>query len=151
MLQATLLAFSYNVLVGIELVAGSPLPAAEQEDYLALWRYIGWLLGVDGRLDPCRNVPRAKAMLESVIMHLLEPDEHSVAVAQHLLQVIPPIGAEGLNRRPPVGACRLFLGPGFRLAARWNRLGETVKTRKKREKMGGKWARSGLKRVKEGS
>ena len=119
MLQATLLAFSYNVLVGIELVAGSPLPAAEQEDYLALWRYIGWLLGVDGRLDPCRNVPRAKAMLESVIMHLLEPDEHSVAVAQHLLQVIPPIGAEGLNRRPPVGGCRLFLGPGFGLAARW--------------------------------
>ena len=48
-------------------------------------------------------------------------------------QVIPPIGAEGLNRRPPVGACRLFLGPGFRLGARWNRLVETVKTRKKRE------------------
>ena len=42
--------------------------------------------GVDGRLDPCRNAPRAKAMLESVIMHLLEPDEHSVAVAQHLLR-----------------------------------------------------------------
>ena len=34
-------------------------------------------------------------------------------------QVIPPIGAEGLNRRPPAGACRLFLGPGFGLAARW--------------------------------
>ena len=32
--------------------------------------------------------------------------------------------------------CRLFLGPGFRLAARWNRLVETVKTRKKREKTG---------------
>ena len=32
--------------------------------------------------------------------------------------------------------CRLFLGPGFRLAARWNRLGETVKTRKKRGKNG---------------
>ena len=32
--------------------------------------------------------------------------------------------------------CRLFLGPGFRLAARWNRLGETMKTRKKREKNG---------------
>ena len=29
-------------------------------------------------------------------------------------------------------ACRLFLGPGFRLAARWNRLGEPVKTRKRR-------------------
>ena len=59
------------------------------------------------------------------------------------------IGAEGLDRRGPVGSCGLFLGPGFRLAARWNRLVETVKTRKKREKTGGKWARYGLKRVKE--
>ena len=66
-------------------------------------------------------------------------------------QVIPPIGAEGLDRRGPAGSCRLFLGPGFRLAARWNRLVETVKTRKKREKTGKKWARYGLKGVKEGS
>ena len=66
-------------------------------------------------------------------------------------QVIPPIGAEGLNRRPPVGACRLFLGPGFRLGARWNRLVETVKMRKKREKTGKKWARYGLKNVNQGS
>ena len=43
----------------------------------------------------------------------------------------------------------LFLGPGFRFGARWNRLGETVKTRKKREKTGNKWARYGLKGVKE--
>ena len=43
--------------------------------------------------------------------------------------------------------CRLFLGPGFWLVARWNRLGEAVKTRKKRKKTGEKWARYGLKRV----
>ena len=47
--------------------------------------------------------------------------------------------------------CRLFLGPGFRLGACWNRLVETVKTRKKREKTGEKWARYSLKGVKEGS
>ena len=52
------------------------------------------------------------------------------------LQVIRHIGAEGLDRRGPAGSCRLFLGPGFRLGARWNRLVETVKTRKKRGKMG---------------
>lgn len=53
---ATLLAFSYNVLVGIELIAGAPLPQQQQEDYLALWRYVGWLLGVESNaLDPCRN------------------------------------------------------------------------------------------------
>ena len=67
------------------------------------------------------------------------------------LQVIPPIGAEGLDRRPPAGARRLFLGPGFRLGARWNRLVKTVKTRKKREKTGKKWARYGLKNVNQGS
>ena len=67
------------------------------------------------------------------------------------LQVILPIGAEGLDRRGSAGSCRLFLGPGFRLGACWNRLVETVKTRKKREKTGKKWARYGLKRAKEGS
>jgi len=40
-MAATLLAFSANVLLGIEIVAGRPLPAAEQRDYLALWRYLG--------------------------------------------------------------------------------------------------------------
>ena len=40
--------------------------------------------------------------------------------------------------------CRLSLGPGFRLGARWNRLGETVRTRKKREKADQTWARYGL-------
>ena len=41
----------------------------------------------------------------------------------------------------------LFLGPGFWLVARWNRLVEPVKTRKEREKTGQKWARYGLKGV----
>ena len=40
-----------------------------------------------------------------------------------------------------------FLGPGFRLGARWNRLGEAVKTRKKRKKTGKKWARYDLRSV----
>ena len=66
-------------------------------------------------------------------------------------QVIRPIGAEGLDRRGPAGSFWRFLGPGFRLGARWNRLVETVKTRKKWEKTGKKWARYSLKRVKEGS
>ena len=45
--------------------------------------------------------------------------------------------------------CRLLLGPGLRLGARWNRLVETAKTHKKRGKAGKKWARYGRKRVKE--
>ena len=66
---------------------------------------------------------------------------------EYLDQLIRPIGAEGLDRRGPAGSCRLFLGPGLRLGARWNRLVETVRTRKEREKTGGKWARHGLRSV----
>ena len=44
-LAATLLAFSINVIHGIEKTLGRPLSDAEQEDYLHLWRLIGWLMG----------------------------------------------------------------------------------------------------------
>ena len=48
--------------------------------------------------------------------------------------------------------CRLFLGPGSWLVARWNRLGEAVKTRERRGKTGKKWPRYGLRSVnKEGT
>ena len=45
--------------------------------------------------------------------------------------------------------CHSFSALGFGLRVVWNRLGEAVKTRKKREKTGGKWARYGLKGVRE--
>ena len=37
-MAATLLAFSINVIAGINLIAGGPLADQEQLDYLALWR-----------------------------------------------------------------------------------------------------------------
>ena len=61
--------------------------------------------------------------------------------------ILPPLRLGRRTKGRDLGSwspCRLFLGPGFRLGARWNRLGETVKTRKKREKTGKKWARYGL-------
>ena len=67
---------------------------------------------------------------------------------QVILPTAPGVSNEGPRSRV-LGLAPPFLGPGFRLGARWNRLVETVKTRKKREKTGKKWARYGLKRVKE--
>jgi hypothetical protein len=109
-MAATLLAFSVNALVGVEFVAGIPMKRQEQLDYLALWRYIGWLLGVhtvsddealstSGRqlrpLDPCgpgwfaNGDPlfHSRSILMSVIFHLMKPDESSVVVAKHLLKI----------------------------------------------------------------
>ena len=57
---------------------------------------------------------------------------------------VSPTGKNGVWAPLP-----LSLGPGLRLAARWNRLVETVKTRKKRGGTGEKWARYGLKGAKE--
>ena len=45
----------------------------------------------------------------------------------------------------------LFVRPEKCAMARWNRLGQAVKTHKKREKTGKKWARYGLRSVNQGS
>ena len=68
---------------------------------------------------------------------------------QSILPPAPGVSNEGRSS-PLLALAPLFLGPEFQLGARWNRLVEAVKTRKKREKTGKKWARYGLKRVKEG-
>ena len=83
----------------------------------------------------------------------IEPKLFSTSIAANLRRRGPWLSSK-LAEVSPTGETviappeTLSLGPGFRLAARWNRLVETVKARKKREKTGGKWARYGLKGVK---
>lgn len=139
-MAATLLAFSVNVLVGIEIVLGQPLPENEQHDYLALWRYLGWLLGIDtvetndiGQIrssngdkrnhlvpiDPCGprkmnkvedgsdqfggsadfghyydyddtshdSIIHSYATLDSIMLHLMHPEQNSRHIATHLLSL----------------------------------------------------------------
>lgn len=114
---ATLLAFSVNVLDGIDIISGTAVSEQERLDYLALWRYIGWLLGVETEgdtrsnksppmielppLDPCGpglgQKPNANqnsaALLDSIIFHLLDPDETSKEISHHLLKIT--------DRKPP--------------------------------------------------
>ena len=104
---ATLLAFSYNVIVGIEMVYGRPLSHEDQDAYIHLWRYIGWLIGIEDMHNPCIDLDHSKAALESIVMHLLEPDDDSRAVAHHLL-LAPGRGAFGQQFRHIL--CRRFLG-----------------------------------------
>jgi len=116
-MAATLLAFSVNVLIGIEFVAGKSISDDEQRDYIALWRYLGWLLGIESNesestitevfsnktcsgltpLDPCGSrdngkynddsIIHANATLESIVTHLMQPDKYSGEVARHLLTI----------------------------------------------------------------
>ena len=68
----------------------------------------------------------------------------TIIVNKVILPTAPGVSNEG-GSSPLLALLPPFLGPGFRLAARWNHLGKPLKTRKKRRKTGKKWPRDGLK------
>lgn len=92
----TLLAFSYNVLSGIEAFLNRPLQSRDASDFVHLWRYIGFLLGIREEHNPCTSVSRCKSTLESILMHVLEPDGTSRALVQRVLGCSP--GTPGTSR-----------------------------------------------------
>jgi ER-bound oxygenase mpaB/B'/Rubber oxygenase, catalytic domain len=108
-MAATLLGFSYNAMLGSEFILGFGMQWSRQEqlDYLHLWRYLGWLLGVDCYncddddsvipLDPCGPgfpgseekdpLKHANSVFFSMLRHLVKPDERSIKIATHLLRI----------------------------------------------------------------
>ena len=60
-MAVTLLAFSYNVLVGVEAIRGAELPSGEQEAFLHLWRYMGHLMGVAEEHNPCAGATPSRS------------------------------------------------------------------------------------------
>jgi hypothetical protein len=65
------------------------------EAYLHLWRYIGWLSGIEERFNRhMDSLLAAQSMLESIGMHLLSPDSSSRAIAMQVLDAVasrPPV------------------------------------------------------------
>ena len=101
--------------------------------------------------DRCLERLATHAAIWPVVVELTGGKPHfSSGTLQVILPTAPGASNEGPRSRV-LGLAPPFLGPGFRLGARWNRLVETVKTRKRREKTGEKRARYGLKGVKDGS
>ncbi|KAF9575046.1 hypothetical protein EC968_004543 [Mortierella alpina] len=49
----------------------------EREDYLHLWRYVGYMLGVDDILGVTETPELADACLESIVLHLGNPSSES--------------------------------------------------------------------------
>ncbi len=129
-MAATLLAFSHNSLLGVEIALGRPLSETERLDYTALWRYIGWLLGVhvnethqERNIDPLgpgwdksRPDPleHSKAVFSSILLHLMKPDDSSIKIAHHLLHI--GLSSEKLSKRDDdwfyfrAARCRQLIG-----------------------------------------
>lgn len=101
----TLISFSAT-LIWIALPRqGIVLRAQERADYLAVWRYVGHVMGAP--TEPLATVPRAKAFLESLLAHEIDPSETSGVLARNVL--------EALASAPPTYASRDFL----QASSRW--------------------------------
>jgi hypothetical protein len=88
----TLLAFSYLVIEAVE-VMGFRVSERERQDYMHLWRLIGFYSGISEKNNPCISYEKGRAFLQSLIMHIFEPDDSSVALAHHMLHA-------GTGQRP---------------------------------------------------
>ncbi|RKU40890.1 hypothetical protein DL546_002600 [Coniochaeta pulveracea] len=76
------------------------LSEQEKEDYIALWRYLGYLLGAP--TEPYFSTPaRAKATMESLMLTEIQPSETSQILANNIIAA--------LADSPPVYTSREFL------------------------------------------
>lgn len=94
-MAVTLCAFSIVILESLERV-GVTFTRQEQESYIYLWRVIGFYMGIDDDVNPCTSMAHSLAYLESVTMHLFDPDETSRFLTQNVLRAVanqPPSNA----------------------------------------------------------
>ncbi|KAJ9060796.1 hypothetical protein DSO57_1026935 [Entomophthora muscae] len=80
---STLIVFSATVIFSLRRM-GVNVTEEQAEDYIAAWRYIGYLLGIT-ELHFFKSYARVIALYESVMMHLLDPDETCAQLAHNVL------------------------------------------------------------------
>ncbi|TNC91991.1 MAG: hypothetical protein CSH36_06840 [Thalassolituus sp.] len=82
-MQVTWLAFSVMFLLG-QRVLGVPVTQSEAADVMALWRYIGWLMGVDESLL-CASEQEGRVALYRNLLSQAQADGTSVQLARALM------------------------------------------------------------------
>ncbi|KAG0207370.1 hypothetical protein BGX33_006892 [Mortierella sp. NVP41] len=122
-LLATLFSFSNTMWRVMDERMGVHMTTQEREDYLHLWRYIGYMMGVDDILGVTRTPERADACLESIVMHLADPGLESGRMCSSLLTnmaskpVIPARVIRAIGLPDPVkvhlAMAEHLLGPEF--------------------------------------
>lgn len=81
-MQVTWLAFSVMFLIG-QRVLGVPVSKAEAADVMQLWRYIGWLMGVDEK-HLCASEYAGRIALYRNLLSQAQADDTTVQLAQAL-------------------------------------------------------------------
>lgn len=87
-MMGTLLSFSINVLDSFKKVGVPLLTEEDEKAYIHFWRYIGYLIGIKDEFNPLTNLDRARGSIQSIVTHLLHPDETSVILAHHMIRSV---------------------------------------------------------------
>ncbi|KAL1919215.1 uncharacterized protein VTP21DRAFT_1907 [Calcarisporiella thermophila] len=82
---ATLLAFSSGLLQGLRGM-GIELSPQDKCDFIAVWRYVGYLVGVDPELDPLYSPTTADIWLHSIAVHMMDPSPLGIKFAHGILE-----------------------------------------------------------------
>jgi len=94
-LAATLLGFSHAAVQGLDWILPVMTPT-DKADYLSLWRYLGWLIGIDTigdklaldetTLDPLGGpTERVNRMNVDISLHLIQTTDYAKKLTKHLL------------------------------------------------------------------
>ncbi|HEY8379068.1 MAG TPA: oxygenase MpaB family protein, partial [Nannocystis sp.] len=102
---ATGLLFSQVYLDGLRLF-GLRVDPDEADDYIHLWRFASWLLGVDTDLLPDRE-PEARRLAECIFLTQGPPDSDSRALTAALLQAPLQLARTPVTRRLAAARVRL--------------------------------------------
>lgn len=113
-LGATLLSFSINVILGVEAILGRSAAEREKAGYLHLWRYMAHLLGISEAANWCAaDSSVAMRKLESVIVHLIEPEHRKVQeLALNLISAPGRAHEKARDKRRPAAAAAPSAGNG---------------------------------------
>ncbi|KAK4214493.1 hypothetical protein QBC37DRAFT_283763 [Rhypophila decipiens] len=99
--MATIIAFSATVVFLGFPRQGIFLRRQEIQDYLALWRWVGYLMGTPVDEQHFSSPEKAKALMESLGLYEIDPSPTSAALANNIIT--------GLQNQPPTFASRDFL------------------------------------------
>ena len=114
-MQATYLGFSVAYLIGLR-VTGVPVSAHQAQAVMHLWRYVGWLMGVDESLLFETEMQGRVGLYDNLLCQS-PADDSSVALARALMdeplhrhyRSLPKLRGR-LNRARHLSLARLFVG-----------------------------------------
>ncbi|KAG0043269.1 hypothetical protein BGZ83_011643 [Gryganskiella cystojenkinii] len=84
-MAATIFSFSSAMWRFMEDRLGIQMALNDREDYLHVWRLVGYYLGVDPTWDPARDTATSDVLLDLIMMHLMDPNEMGGKLTSNLL------------------------------------------------------------------